>query len=137
MKKMIRLIAATLAFLSIFGFCASYAVTAYAAGEYKNAVFQRGVYAADGEEGIVVLFYKCGKEDIVYLNDGKHYVYTDYELSYVTISDIGEASRLRAGNMELYHFDYGDKSYIMDDDGRMYVCRDLTAAEAQQIRDEF
>lgn len=137
MKKVFRMITATLAVLSIFAFAGAYTVTAQAAGEYKNAVYEGGVYANNGKTSFAVLFYKNGNNEIVYLNDGNNYVYTEYTLTDAEVPGYGAGAKLTAGQMVIYTFEQNGQDYIMTGDGVLYLSEDLTAYEAQQIRDAF
>jgi hypothetical protein len=137
MKKVFGIIAATLAALSIFVFVGTPAVTAQAAGEYKKAVYEGGVYATNGKQCLSVFFYKSGKNEIVYLNDGTNYAYSEYTLVTSEVPGFGTGTKLTAGEMVLYSFEYDGNEYIMMDDGVLLLAEDITAYEAQQIRDAF
>ena len=137
MKKLFRVIASTLAALAIFGFVASSAVTAQAAGEYSKAVYEGGVYATNGVRNLAVLFYKNGKDELVYLNDGTNYAYSEYTLKATTVPGFGEGTKLTAGELVLYSFNYQGNEYVMFDDGTLLLATDMSDYEAQQIRDAF
>ncbi len=137
MKKVTTIIATTLAALSIFGFAGSTAITAEAAGEYKNAVFENGVYATNGAQSLAIFFYKSGKNKLVYLNDGTTYAYSEYTMKDAQVPGFGEGTKLTVGEFVLYDFVYNGSEYILTDDGVLYNVDGMTAYEAQQIRDAF
>ncbi len=137
MKKIFRVIASTLAALTIFGFAANTTVTAQAAGEYKNAVYEGGVYATNGKQNLAVFFYKSGKNELVYLNDGANYAYSEYTLKTADVPGFGSGTKLTAGEMVLYSFYYEGNEYVMFDDGTLLLAEDMTEYEAQQIKDAF
>ena len=137
MKKFVKVIVSALAALCIFSFAGTSVITAQAAGEYQNAVYEGGVYATNGDKELVILYYKDGKNDMVYLNDGKNYMYSDYTLTESAVPGHGNGYKLTAGALVVYSFTTSGNEYMMTDDGVTYCTRDLSAYEAQQIRDAF
>ena len=137
MKKIFRVMAATLAALTIFCCAASTTVTAQAAGEYKKAEYEGGVYATNGKQDLAVFFYKDGKNELVYLNDGTNYAYSEYTLKSSKVPGFGNGTKLTAGELVLYSFYYEGNEYIMFEDGTLLAASDMTSYEAQQIRDAF
>ncbi len=138
MNKVLGFIGAIVAVLSIIGFIGSFTISAEAAGEHKNAVYEGGVYASDGEDhGVAVFFYKEGKEKFVYINDGTSYVYSDYTITDAQIVGIGAARKLTAGALTLYEFEAKGNKFVMTEDGEIFASQELTAYEAQQVRDAF
>ncbi len=134
MKKLIGIIiASSLAILSL----GASAVTAHAAGEYKNASYEGGVYANNKNHAIAIFFYKNGNQELVYLNDGTNYGYSEYTLVESQVPGFGTGAKLTAGDLVLYSFEYEGHEYVMTDGGELFLAQDMTSYEAQQIRDAF
>ena len=137
MKKIIRVIASALAALTIFGYIAASPVTAQAAGEYKNAEYEGGVYATNGKQELAVFFYKDGKDELVYLNDGENYTYSEYTMKSAKVPGFVLGTKLTVGELVLYSFKYNGEEYIMFEDGTLLLATEMSECEAQQIRDSF
>ncbi len=134
MKKLIGIIiASSLAILSL----GASAVTAQAAGEYKNASYEGGVYANNKDHGLAIFFYKNGKQELVYLNDGNNYGYSEYTMTEAQVPGFGAGAKLTVGDLVLYSFEYEGHEYVMTDGGELFLAQDMTSYEAQQIRDAF
>lgn len=137
MKKIILTITSLLLAINVFGFVGNSVITAQAAGEYKNAVYERGVHATAGEQELCIFFYRSGKSELVYLNDGSNYAYTEYTLVDSAVPGHGVGQKLTTGDLVLYYYQENGRQYIMDGDGVVFSAEDMTAYEAQQIRDAF
>ncbi len=134
MKKLIGIIiASSLAILSL----GASAVTAHAAGEYKNAAYEGGVYANNKDHALAIFFYKNGKQELVYLNDGTNYGYSEYTMTEAQVPGFGAGAKLTVGDLVLYSFDYDGNEYVMTGDGELFLAQDINSYEAQQIRDAF
>ncbi len=128
--------------LSILGTVfSSHALVALAAENpfgVKQSQYVTGVWGDnnDGEQ-IVIALYNNGKQDIAYITDGKVSFYDVYTMTPTTVDGAVNAQHFDVGGAKFTYCEVGKEQYIIGDDGDIYAVENLSAYEAEQIRQAF